>query len=210
MRAAQSPDSVAIDELLRRHQDRIYALCRRVTGDDDAGLDATQEALIAITRGISRFDGRSSFSTWAYRVATNAALDEVRRRKRRPVPLSSDQPAFAVEVTADHGGAVIARIDVDAALASLPEDHRTAIVMRDLLDLDYDTIAEVLQAPVGTVKSRISRGRAALAEIIRTADAASGNVPGGSERPKVERGRPEGVMKARVTNSPEQEQVGHE
>ena len=75
-----------MDALLRRHYDRIFALCRRVTGSDADGADAAQEALIAIVRGLPRFDGRARFSTWAYRVATNVCLDELRRQRRRPVP----------------------------------------------------------------------------------------------------------------------------
>ena len=84
MRAAQEGDRAALDALLRRHHDRIHAVCRRLAGNEADALDATQEALIAIVRGIRRFDGRAAFSTWAYRVATNACLDELRRRKRRP------------------------------------------------------------------------------------------------------------------------------
>ena len=78
--AAQSGDRNALDQLLRRHYDRIYAVCRRLTGDAD---DACQEALIKITRSLPRFDGRAAFGTWAYRIATNASLDELRKRKRR-------------------------------------------------------------------------------------------------------------------------------
>ena len=83
--AAQQGDRSSMDQLLRRHYDRIYAVCRRVTGHDTDAADAAQEAMIAIVRGLSKFDGRSSFSTWAYRIATNASLDELRRRRRRPL-----------------------------------------------------------------------------------------------------------------------------
>ena len=84
--AAQRGDQRALDQLLRLHQDRVYAVCRRLAGNDADALDATQEALIAIVKGLPRFDGRAKFSTWAYRVATNACLDELRRRGRRPDP----------------------------------------------------------------------------------------------------------------------------
>ena len=84
--AAARGDRGALDTLLARHVDRIHALCRRILGNEHDALDATQEALIAITRGIRSFDGRSLFTTWCYRVTTNAALDEVRRRQRRPTP----------------------------------------------------------------------------------------------------------------------------
>ena len=88
VKAAQAGDRAALDALLRRHHDRIYALCRRMTGNDADALDATQEALIAVVRGVARFDGRAAFSTWVYRVATNACLDELRRRGRRPEPVA--------------------------------------------------------------------------------------------------------------------------
>ena len=84
--AAQQGDRYALETLLRRHHDRLWRLCRRVMGDDADAQDALQEALIAVARGIRRFDGRAAFSTWSYRVATNACLDELRRRRRRPVP----------------------------------------------------------------------------------------------------------------------------
>src|SRR4029079_15320786 len=80
VRAARSGDRQALEDLLRRQYDRLHALCRRLTGNDADAMDATQEALIAVARGLDRFDERSSFKTWAYRVATNAALDELRRR----------------------------------------------------------------------------------------------------------------------------------
>lgn len=183
VRAAQGGDTEALEELLRRHQDRVHALCRRVTGDDDSGLDATQEALIAIVRGIDRFDGRSSFSTWVYRVATNAALDEVRRRRRRPALLFDDALPEVVNRAEDLAVALAERLDADRALQSLSDDQRAAVVLRDLLDLDYITIAEVLRVPIGTVKSRVARGRAALADIIRAQDPTAGNPAATQDRP---------------------------
>ncbi|MEO7399023.1 MAG: sigma-70 family RNA polymerase sigma factor [Ilumatobacteraceae bacterium] len=83
--AARGGDRSSLDVLLRRHYDRIFAVCRRVTGNEADAADAAQEAMIAIVRGLAKFDGRSSFSTWAYRIATNASLDELRRRRRRPL-----------------------------------------------------------------------------------------------------------------------------
>jgi len=126
-------------------------------------LDATQEAMIAIARGIARFDNRAAFSTWCYRVATNAALDELRRRRRRPIAATATtaEPIAGGSSPEDR---VAARLDVDAALAQLPEEFRVAVVLRDLCDLDYAEIADVLEIPPGTVRSRISRGRAMLVE----------------------------------------------
>jgi RNA polymerase sigma-70 factor (ECF subfamily) len=156
--AAAAGDLPALETLLERYADRVHAICRRIVAHPEDALDATQEALIAITRGIGRFDGRSAFTTWLYRVATNAALDELRRRSRRPV--ASDAPLDLASPSGE--SAVDARLDVDRALAEVPEEFRTAVVLRDLADLDYPEIAAVLGVPLGTVKSRIARGRRAL------------------------------------------------
>jgi RNA polymerase sigma-70 factor (ECF subfamily) len=170
--AANGGDRAALELLLARHFDRVHAICRRVTGHPEDALDATQEALIALTRGLHRYDGRALFTTWLYRVATNAALDELRRRKRRPEPAELDEersPAGAGGPgrSASVESAVTARLDVDAALAGLGPEFRAAVVLRDLCDLDYSEIAEILDIPIGTVRSRIARGRAAIADQLR-------------------------------------------
>lgn len=168
--AARGGDRGALEQLLRAHQPAIHAVCRRITGNDADALDATQDALVAIVRGLPRFDGRSRFSTWAYRVATNACLDELRRRRRRPVPgLPADDPGHPepVDLAAPAiDGEVADRLDLDAALAQLPLDFRAAVVLRDVCRLDYAEIAAVLEIPAGTVRSRIARGRAQLAELL--------------------------------------------
>lgn len=158
--AARAGDRRALEQLLEQHTDRIHAVCRRIVADPQDALDATQEALLAVARGITRFDGAARFSTWCYRVATNAALDEVRRARRRPVAM---EPSPTLRDPRDGATAVDARLDVDAALATLPPEFRAAVVLRDLCDLDYAEVAEVLGVPPGTVRSRIARGRAALA-----------------------------------------------
>lgn len=173
---AQAGDRDALDRLLRRHHDRIHALARRMTGNDADAADATQEALIAIVRGLPRFDQRASFGTWAYRVATNACLDELRRRGRRPRP-EADAALTMPATAGDPADVVTARIDVDAALATLPVEFRAAVVLRDLCALDYAEIAEVLGIPAGTVRSRIARGRAQIAGYL-------GNPDGEDERPR--------------------------
>lgn len=134
-----------------------------MTGNDADAADATQEAMIAIVRGINRFDGRSSFRTWAYRIAVNASLDELRRRKRRPATGLPDLERFDRPAPVSANDAVVDRMVLDAALAALPDDYRAAVVLRDVADFDYAEIAEVLQIPAGTVRSRIARGRMSLA-----------------------------------------------
>src|ERR671911_1827370 len=108
VRAAQRGDRAALDKLLRRHFDRIHAVCRRIAGSTRDADDAAQEAMIRIVRALDRFDGRASFSTWSYRIATNAALDELRKRARRP-------QLQVVRDEADRGTAVADPVD-DLAL----------------------------------------------------------------------------------------------
>lgn len=131
-----------------------------MTGNAADAADAAQEAMIAIVRGLGRFDARARFSTWAYRVAVNACLDELRRRRRRPEPV--EEIAVHAAATTDTDD-VATRVDVDAALRRVPADFRAAVVLRDLCGLDYAQVAEVLDVPIGTVRSRIARGRAAVA-----------------------------------------------
>ena len=161
---AHAGDREALETLLRRQYRVVHRLCRRLTGNDADADDAAQEALLAIARGLPRFDGVSAFGTWAYRVATNACLDELRRRHRRPEPVPDDPAAPAWEHPPDEVAAD--RVDVDAALVRLPLEFRAAVVLRDLCGLDYAEIAEVLGVPPGTVRSRIARGRAALVPLL--------------------------------------------
>jgi RNA polymerase sigma-70 factor (ECF subfamily) len=165
-RQAADGDSAALDALLRNHIALIHGVCRRILGNPDDALDATQEALLSIARKIGSFDGRSKFSTWAYRVATNAALDESRRRGRRPVPSDSLAEPGRNAPTGTTEAGIADRLDVDAALAQLTPEYRAAVALRDLVGMDYAEIAEVLGIPAGTVRSRISRGRAALADLL--------------------------------------------
>jgi RNA polymerase sigma-70 factor (ECF subfamily) len=182
--AAQGGDRGALDQLLRRHYDRVHAVCRRITGHDADAADAAQDAMIAMVRNLDRFDGRSSFGTWAYRIATNASLDELRRRKRRPVTgLSDDDHVYADPadpVSGTRFDAVGDRMVLDAALRTLSDEYRLPVVLRDVADLDYAEIAVVLEIPIGTVKSRIARGRAALAKALSPD---TGNQPTDPERP---------------------------
>jgi len=172
-RAARG-DRVALEQLLARHADRVHAICRRVLANPDDALDATQEALLAVARRIGSFDGRAQFTTWLYRVAVNAALDEARRRRRRPVP--TDLAIDRADAGRPLDSAVADRVDIDAALRSIPASFRAAVALRDLAGCDYDEIARILDIPPGTVRSRIARGRAALADAL-------GNSPTVAERP---------------------------
>lgn len=148
-------------------------------GNEADGADAAQEALVAIARGLARgrYDERSSFGTWAYRVATNACLDELRRRARRAEAVGDERLERAlVDSRPPLETTVADRVDVDAAVRSLAPEFRAAVVLRDLCGLDYAEIAEVLAVPPGTVRSRIARGRATLASLL-------GNPGASADRP---------------------------
>ena len=168
--AAQGGDRDALDQLLRRHFDRIHAVCRRIAGSTRDADDAAQEALIRIVRALDRFDGRASFSTWSYRIATNAALDELRKRSRRPqLHLVHDDPergAGGAEATDELAQrrveGVVDRLAIDAALAELPEEFRVPVVMRDVRDLDKSEKAQARKITIGTVNWGIARGRRML------------------------------------------------
>ena len=156
--AAQLGNRQALERLLRDHLDVVHLTCRRVLLNPEDAKDAAQQALINIATRIESFDGRSSFSTWVYRISTNAALDEARRRSRRTtVELGVDQGDGL-----DHYGLVDERDRIDRLLAKLPEDQRVALTLREVQELDYATIAEVLNVPVGTVRTRIARARSSL------------------------------------------------
>lgn len=175
--AAQSGDRRALDQLLRRHYDRVYAVCRRILHHDADAADATQDALLAAVRALASFDGNAAFGTWMYRIATNTCLDQLRRRKRRPTaPLDETVMLSDLVETRPFDSTVVDQMAVQTALERLPEDFRLAVVLRDVADLDYDTIADTLGVPIGTVRSRIARGRAILAKEL-------GNQIGTSEHP---------------------------
>ena len=183
--AAQGGDRHALDELLRRHYDRIHAVCKRIAGSTRDADDAAQEALIRIVRSLDRFDGRASFATWTYRIATNTALDELRKRARRPqlqVVAGDDEHGRSAPEPVDpmsqrNVEAVADRLAIEAAVADLPEDFRVPVVMRDVGDLDYAEIAAALDVPIGTVKSRIARGRRMLLDRLGDRDSDSDNGP---------------------------------
>lgn len=168
-----------MDALLRRHYDQIRAVCHRIIINPADADDATQMALISIVRALPSFDGRAKFSTWIYRIATNAALDEIRRIRRRPIP--TDDGGVYDSVRRDVSDPVDAQLDVSAALAQIPEDYRTALVLRHIADLEYEEIAEILEIPIGTVRSRISRGRAQLGQIFGNQNPGQGRQTGATE-----------------------------
>ena len=174
---AGEPD--AFTDLVRRHQQRVYSLCLRVLGDADAAADVAQDTFIAVLRKLDSFRGDAAFTTWLHRVALNACYDELRKKRRRPMLhiVADDgtqrEPGPPV---LDHADEVAGTRDVAAALATIPEEFRVALVLADVQDMAYDRIAHVLDVPIGTVKSRVHRGRLALAAAMGI-DLATGEPP---------------------------------
>ena len=158
-------DQTSFAELMRRHEDRIFALAFRMTGQRSDALDATQEAFVAAFRQADKFRFDSAFGTWLYRIAINACHDLLRKRKRWTGQETADTEQ--IDVAGSHfDESVAARVDLTRALSSLPAEYREAVVMHDVGGVAYDEIARLTEVPVGTVKSRISRGRRQLAQLM--------------------------------------------
>lgn len=161
----------SLEVLLERHHDRLRAVCAKVVGAGADADDATQMALISIVKNLDGYDGRAKFTTWSYRIATNAAIDEVRRRKRRrSSSLDDDQQHHQVAAAGDLAEATTARLVVEAGLAELADEFKMPVILRDLCGLDYEEIGEILGLAPGTVRSRIARGRGKLADLIGPAN----------------------------------------
>jgi RNA polymerase sigma-70 factor (ECF subfamily) len=165
IRAHLAGDPDAFGKLVRRHQDRLWAVALRTLGDREEAADALQDALLSAYRGVARFRGDAAVTTWLHRIVVNACLDRARRRAVRPtVPLPDAgprEPAVA-DRTAEHDTSLA----VHDAMRRLPPEQRAALVLVDLHGFSVAEAAEILQVAEGTVKSRCSRARARLAVIL--------------------------------------------
>ena len=175
VRRAQRADLSAFNQLVVRYQDLAYNVAYRLLGDAEPAADATQDAFISAYAAISRFRG-GSFRSWLLRIVTNACYDLLRTRRRRPTT-SLDAMLEADSATPAHfpdpgetpeGAALRHEVSrqIQAALLSLPADQRVAVVLSDVQGLSYDEIAQATSASLGTVKSRLSRGRAHLRALL--------------------------------------------
>ncbi|MEX0984839.1 MAG: sigma-70 family RNA polymerase sigma factor [Actinomycetota bacterium] len=160
-------DAGAFSTLMQRHQQRVYSVCLRVLGNRDDAADAVQDAFLSALRKLGQFRGDSLFTTWLYRVAVNACYDILRKRRRQPMlHLAEDPDGPAREegpAALDHADEVVGTVDAATALARVPEEFRVTLVLADVHDMAYEEISRVLDVPIGTVKSRVHRGRLALA-----------------------------------------------
>jgi RNA polymerase sigma-70 factor (ECF subfamily) len=187
--AIQRGEPGAWNELLRRYQDRLFGVCLKMVGDRERAADCTQDAMVKVIEGLSSYDGRAKLSTWMIRVTMNVCLSRLRSEKlRRHASLEGLADGHA-GVVGGTGRAGVDRIpeltDREPAgdlgvqreelrrilaegLQRVSPEQRAILVLRDSRGLDYEQIAEVLGIPVGTVKSRLFRARAALREVLET------------------------------------------
>jgi RNA polymerase sigma-70 factor (ECF subfamily) len=179
-RAVDDGDRSAFDALVDRYADRLFGLFHRRTGDPELAMNLVQETFFKAYRGLRGFAGDAAFFTWLYRIGRNVAASAARHEAARPkIAASLDQPAHEGEAArgaslpaqgGDPAEAALAaerRELVLDAVARLPEDFREIVVLRDFEDRSYEDIAALLGVAVGTVKSRLHRGRAALADLLR-------------------------------------------
>jgi RNA polymerase sigma-70 factor (ECF subfamily) len=169
-------DEAAWEELVRTHTRKVYALCYRFTNQGSEAQDLTQEVFLRVFRTLKTFrSAEGSFATWLARVTRNLLIDHYRRTRQDRVTDSIEEQLPMME---EEGAAAATRPDqavagreaseiLQATLQKLSPDLREAVILRDLQEMEYREIAEVLQIPEGTVKSRINRGRAELARLLR-------------------------------------------
>lgn len=178
VRRFKGGDREAFSELVRRYQDRVFTLCLRWLGDREAAEETTQDVFLSLFRSLADFRGESQLSTWIYRIATNHCKNRrmyrLRRAHDRHEPLegpeTEDGPprqiAFEGPGTDSHLHRSEAEEILSRGLAQLDETHRSILVLRDIEDLSYEEIADILSLPRGTVKSRLHRARAELAKVL--------------------------------------------
>ncbi|MGI9223745.1 MAG: RNA polymerase sigma factor RpoE [Woeseiaceae bacterium] len=174
VKRVQKGDKGAFDLLVLKYQHKIVNLVMRYVRDPELALDITQEAFIKAYRALPRFRGDSAFYTWMYRIAVNTAKNHLAAQRRRPMdveldmqdPEQYDLHAKLKETDTPEGVTLSneLRETVERAIASLPEDLRTAIILRELEGMSYEEIAQTMECPVGTVRSRIFRARDAISK----------------------------------------------
>jgi len=169
---AAAGDRAAFARLAEHYQSACYGLALRLTGDRDAAFDATQDALIHAYDGIGGYRG-GVFRSWLLRITANASYDILRRAQRRPTTVLPDAEEGEAEIADERAvdpersarrGELYRHLD--AALRELPEDQRIAVVLCDVYGMDYTEVASMTASPLGTVKSRIHRGRLRLRELL--------------------------------------------
>ena len=187
--AARDGDMDAFEALVHLYEKRVFALTLRMCGNPEDAAEAAQEAFLAAWQGLAFFRGEASFSTWLYRLTSNACVDLLRKENRHQGP-SLDDESVSAEVpdpTPTPEKAVEQqelRRQIEAGLQTLSPEHREVLILREIQQLSYDEIADVLSLDLGTVKSRINRGRRQLREFLLK----QGNFLSSAASNKTERG----------------------
>lgn len=179
IKKSQKGDIESFEKLISNYQKKVFNIAFGMMHNHDDAYDISQEVFIRVFKSIRKFKGQSSFSTWLYRITTNACLDELRKRKNNKNIISIDQ-----EIQLEDGE-VFRQIEDDGptpelvaernelreiireAISKLSDEHKEVIVLRDIQGFSYDDIAEIIKCPQGTVKSRINRARRMLKEILK-------------------------------------------
>jgi RNA polymerase sigma factor (sigma-70 family) len=177
---AQRGDAESFNALVRLYEGRVYNLCYRMLGDPDSAADAAQDAFLAAFRNLRSFRG-GSFRSWMLRIATNTCYDILRARKRRPT-ISLDMnlddndessPLQIADITETPDDFALRRelaTAIQHGLTALPEEQRIIVILSDIQGLAYEEIAQITATNLGTVKSRLSRGRARLREVLKAGE----------------------------------------
>lgn len=183
VRSAAKGNEESFAELVRLHEKKVYNLTLRMCSSPEDAADAAQEAFLSAWKGLPSFREEAGFSTWLYRLACNASIDLLRRRRRQRGGLSLDggetvaDPADPAPTPHEQAERMELRRAVEAGLAQLGDSHRQALILREMQELSYEEIAAVLEVDLGTVKSRISRARSALRKILLQNGNLSGYFP---------------------------------
>lgn len=194
VRAAAEGDQDAFAQLVALHEKRVYALAVRMTGSREDAADVAQEAFLAAWRGLPSFRGEAGFATWLYRLTANAAIDQLRRGRRRrgeaslndeELGLDAVDPAPTPQERAENEGL---REAVRWAMGELSREHRQVLALREFQELSYEEIAGQLGVDLGTVKSRLSRARGALRKILLKSGNLSGYLPSNLTEKAAEKG----------------------
>jgi RNA polymerase sigma-70 factor (ECF subfamily) len=171
-------DIASFEELISKYNRYVYNIAYRMMGDEEDAKDMSQEALLKAFRSIRQFKMESNFSTWLYRIAINTCKDELRKRKEQVVSLDTpigDKMTLGETLSdGDSANPILIyekaelKVMIEKALDQLPEDGKNVVVLKDLLGYSYEEIGEMLEIPIGTVRSRLNRNRSALRKILQT------------------------------------------
>lgn len=174
IKKAKSGNLEAFEQLILQYEKRIYNYCYRMTNSQEDAEDLAQEIFIKVYKNLKSFKGNSKFSTWIYRIAYNTCIDKYRKKEVATVSLTlnSDEEEKEIDLPSNDPlpeERIVSREEYDVVcecISELKPEYKNAVILRDIQNYTYDEIAEILNIPLGTVKSHISRGRAALRDAL--------------------------------------------